>query len=128
MEVLDVEMNSSWRGRNSWRFLLREAGRQSQLGDKFRELLPRQGLGQAVSWHLAGRGPVERDSAFLDFLSEPVSMDINISELCIEFILLLLKEAHCLAIVAPNADWLLRIKPNRLEETPPPDDLPRGSG
>jgi hypothetical protein len=59
----------------------------------------------------------------LDFLSQPVLVDIHVAEFGIEFLTILGQQADSLHVVAINCQFMPRFEVNIPEQVTPPDCL-----
>jgi hypothetical protein len=69
-------------------------------------LLPRQHLSEPIGYHPVRRDLSNRNPPSLDFLPHLVLVDIDISELGVEYYVVALNQRHSALIVVVNSDLI----------------------
>jgi hypothetical protein len=67
-------------------------------------LLSRQHLSESIGYHPVRRDPSDRDPPSLDFLPHLVLVDIDMSELGVEYYIVALNQCNSALIIAVDSD------------------------
>ncbi|KAI9776839.1 MAG: hypothetical protein M1816_005070, partial [Peltula sp. TS41687] len=77
----------------------------------------------SVGWHVGSRNPLNLESSFLNLLSKPMLVDVNMPETGDEFWCFFGEETDGLEIVAEDNALLVKLESDCLEEPGPSIDL-----
>ena len=90
---------------------------QIELYDESLEFLPRQNFREAICLHFACRYPVDIDMLVLYLLSQPVLMNIHVSQSCCQEWRILFKESDSLRIVTKDRESSVYLEINAIKES-----------